>query len=40
MTVNGFDVDVMLDGLFAQNCSLDGDRVLIEMLPVMRWLEY
>lgn len=40
VSVNEFDIDVMLDGLFAQNCALDGDRVLIELFPIMRWQEY
>ena len=37
VSVNEFDIDVMLDGLFAQNCALDGDRVLIELFPIIRW---
>lgn len=40
MTIDSLAIDVMIDGLFAQNCALDGDKVLVEMLAVTKWLEH
>jgi hypothetical protein len=38
--VNELATDVMIDGLHAQNCALDGDTVLIEMIPAVKWKVY
>lgn len=38
--VNGIKVDIMIDNLLSQNRALDGDTVLIEILPPSRWAEY
>ena len=40
VTVDELIKDVMLDGLPSQNCALDGDTVIIQMLPASRWPEY
>ena len=40
VNINGLMTDVMIDGLFLQNRALDGDTVLIELLPPVKWVEY
>ena len=40
VTIEDINIDVMIDGLYLQNCALNGDRVLIEMLPVTKWSDY
>ena len=40
VSVDALCTDVMIDGLISQNCSLDGDTVIIEMLPAPRWPPY
>ena len=40
MSVDALCTDVMIDGLVSQNCSLDGDTVIIEMIPAPKWPPY
>jgi len=40
VTVEDIIKDVMIEGIGNQNCSLDGDTVIIEMLNVKKWPEY
>jgi DIS3-like exonuclease 2 len=37
VNVKGLKMDVMIDGLMCQNRALDGDTVIIELLPPIRW---
>ena len=40
VTVDDIIKDVMIEGIPRQNCSLDGDTVIIEMMAVKKWPEY
>lgn len=40
VTVDDLKVDVLIDGIFAQNQANDGDTVVIEMKPPFDWQEY
>lgn len=37
VSVDALKADVLIDGLVPQNCSLDGDTVIIEMIPAPLW---
>jgi DIS3-like exonuclease 2 len=37
VTIEGVPIDVMIDGLGAQNRALDGDTVVISLVEPARW---
>ena len=37
VSVEGVNIDVMIDGLGAQNRALDGDTVIVQLLNPARW---
>jgi len=39
VSVQGLNVDIMLDSLYYQNRALDGDKVVLRLLNPAKWPE-